>query len=239
LVIPYLERGLQCTCYRVANEFKAGPLLSSSATTSYVVSGLWSLTRPGVFYISKSDGSIEIWDLMDQSHSPSSIQSVSSRAISYMEIHQSPVSAKSRSFQQFIAAGDDEGTLHILEAPRTLTRALKNEKASVKTFFEREVRRIGYVRERKELRAVEKANFDLQIGVALAQATAQAAAHEKTVAANAAAAAQKKENGGKKEEAAVAAVPSPVDEEAEKLEQEFIRMEKEFLELEGLIPQEV
>jgi hypothetical protein len=212
-------------------------LLSSSATTAYVVFGLWSPTRPGVFYISKSDGLIEAWDLMDQSHSPSSIQSVSSRAISYMEIHQSPVSAKSRNLQQFIAAGDDEGTLHILEAPRTLTRALKNEKGFVKTFFEREVRRIGYVRERKELRMAEKAGFDLQVGVALAQAAAIATMVEKAAVEKAAAG----KPGVKKEEAVAApvVVVSAVDEEAEKAEQEFVRMEREFLELEGLIPQEI
>lgn len=80
-----------------------------------------------MFFISRTDGCVEIWDLLDRSHSPSSTQNVSSTAISCMEIHHFQTSAKTRSFHQFIAAGDDEGTLHILESPRNLTKPVKNE----------------------------------------------------------------------------------------------------------------
>ncbi|RKO93616.1 WD40-repeat-containing domain protein, partial [Blyttiomyces helicus] len=136
----------------------AGPLLSSTPSPSYLICGRWSPTRPGVFYISKADGTIEIWDLLDRSHVPTTTQNISSIAISYMAIRQ--YSGKSQLQHQFIAAGDDEGTLHILEVPRNLTKASKNEKSFVRAFFDREVRRLNYVQERKQLRAKERARFD-------------------------------------------------------------------------------
>jgi hypothetical protein len=44
---------------------QVGPLISAHCST-YMTGAKWSLTRPGVFYISKSDGTIEIWDLLDR-----------------------------------------------------------------------------------------------------------------------------------------------------------------------------
>ena len=43
-----------------------GPLLISPLSTCNLTSGEWSPTRPGVFFIGKRDGTIEIWDLIDR-----------------------------------------------------------------------------------------------------------------------------------------------------------------------------
>jgi WD40 repeat protein len=118
-----------------------GPLLSSASSNAYVICGRWSPTRPGVFYISKSDGTIEIWDLLDRSHLPTSTQNVSSCAVSYMSIHQYP----GKSGYQFVAAGDDEGTLHILEVPRNLSKPSRNEVCSTEIVVRHEAINLGYI----------------------------------------------------------------------------------------------
>ena len=46
----------------------------------------WSPTRPGVFYISKQNGSVDIWDIIDRTHAPSLSQSISSSAVTYLNI---------------------------------------------------------------------------------------------------------------------------------------------------------
>ncbi|KAJ1568341.1 WD repeat-containing protein 63 [Nowakowskiella sp. JEL0078] len=142
-----------------------GPLLSSPNSNSYLICGRWSPTRPGVFYISKADGTIEVWDLVDRSHVASCVQNVSSIAISSMSIHHY---GKFHTYHQFIAAGDDQGTLHILEVPRNLIRQTKNEKSIVRTFFDREVRRLNYVTSRKQQRARDRPRFEAAILEALA-----------------------------------------------------------------------
>ncbi|KAI9002305.1 WD40-repeat-containing domain protein [Gaertneriomyces semiglobifer] len=184
----------------------AGPLLSSAPSSASVVCGRWSPTRPGVFYISKYDGTIEVWDLLDRSHSASSVQNVSGSAISYLAVRQYP--GHSASHNQFIAVGDDEGTLHILEVPRNLTRPARNEKSFVASFFEREVRRLAYVRERRDFRAKERARFE--------QAAMEAAA-----------------GGPRPPSAAQTGLPEDQDERAEL---EYMKLERNFLEMEGLIP---
>ncbi len=41
------------------------PILSYSVPV-YLISVCWSPTRPSVFFVARSDGKIEIWDLMDK-----------------------------------------------------------------------------------------------------------------------------------------------------------------------------
>ncbi|KAJ3331023.1 WD repeat-containing protein 63 [Blyttiomyces sp. JEL0837] len=213
----------------------AGPLLSSASSSTYLISGRWSPTRPGVFFISKSDGTVEVWDLLDRSHLPTTVQNVSSVGISYMAIHQYP----GKGGYQFVAAGDDEGTLHILEIPRNLSKASKNERSIVKAFFDREVKRIHYVSDRKQFRIRERGKWE--------QSLLEAAAAQKIAAAAASGAAAPA--GAKKEEGADAAAappaatpavapaagPSGTSDDSDKLEQEYLKMERTFLELEGLL----
>ena len=61
--------------------FQSGPILASAPSPIRFTSGHWSPSRPGVFYIAKVDGSVDVWDLLDKTHEPSITQSVSPSAI--------------------------------------------------------------------------------------------------------------------------------------------------------------
>jgi hypothetical protein len=43
--------------------------------------GAWSPTRPGVIFIGRSDGGIDVWDLLDRSHEPSTSFTVAGSAV--------------------------------------------------------------------------------------------------------------------------------------------------------------
>jgi WD40 repeat protein len=42
------------------------PLISSAPSSTHYCCGAWSPTRPGVFFIGRSDGYVEIWDVLDR-----------------------------------------------------------------------------------------------------------------------------------------------------------------------------
>lgn len=65
--------------------------------------------------------------------------------------------------QQFIAIADYYGTLHILEIPWTLSHPSFNEVLSVNYYFEREVRHLEYVQQRKLIRDQEKKEMALEL----------------------------------------------------------------------------
>ncbi|KAJ3326149.1 WD repeat-containing protein 63 [Boothiomyces sp. JEL0866] len=148
-----------------------GPLLSSAQATSGVTCGKWSPTRPGVFYIGRADGMLEVWDLLDKSHSPATVQSVATSAISSIEIKQ----YAGKGSPQFIAIGDDAGTLHILETPKNLQKMTKNERVVISTYFDREIKRVSANSERKKNHVKDRAAFDAAV-LEQAQAAAKALA---------------------------------------------------------------
>lgn len=128
----------------------SGPILHSAAASVRLSSGYWSPTRPSVFYISKEDGSVDVWDLLDKTHEPSLTQSVSPAPITNIYPYQ--VTQK----QQLLAVGDNAGTLHILEIPWSLRQSTPGEMNGMANYIEREVKRRAFVVERWNFREQEK-----------------------------------------------------------------------------------
>ncbi|XP_055258158.1 dynein axonemal intermediate chain 3 isoform X2 [Moschus berezovskii] len=134
-----------------------GPLLQSCCAPKRYTSGHWSLTRPGVFYIGREDGYIDIWDLLEKTHEPAQSQNICITMIMYIKPW--TFSAK----QQFIAIADYYGTLHILEIPWTLSHPSTNEVSSISHYFEREVKHLEYVEQRRIIREQEKREMELEL----------------------------------------------------------------------------
>ncbi|NXS38255.1 WDR63 protein, partial [Pomatostomus ruficeps] len=111
-----------------------GPILQSSCSAGRYTVGQWSLTRPGVFFIGRDNGNIDIWDLLKKTHEPSHFQNISKSIITFI----SPSSASAE--QHFLAVSDDLGVLHILEICQTLCHPSSNEHANILDYFEREVK---------------------------------------------------------------------------------------------------
>ncbi|NXU72278.1 WDR63 protein, partial [Oreotrochilus melanogaster] len=111
-----------------------GPILQSNCSAGRNTAGHWSLTRPGVFFIGREDGNIEIWDLLKKTHEPSHFQSISESTITFI----SPWTASAE--KNFLAVSDDLGVLHVLEICQTLSDPSENEHATILDYFEREVK---------------------------------------------------------------------------------------------------
>ncbi|XP_036613228.1 dynein intermediate chain 3, axonemal [Trichosurus vulpecula] len=133
-----------------------GPLLQSACSAKRYTAGHWSLTRPGVFFVGKEDGYIDIWDLLEKTHEPAQSQNICITSITY--IRPWMVSTK----QQFVAIADYYGTLHILEIPWTLSRPSSSEVQSVNNYFDKEVSHLRYTEKRKEIREKERAEMQLE-----------------------------------------------------------------------------
>jgi len=73
--------------------------------------GCFSPSRPGLVFIGRTDGRLDIWDFTDQSHQETMFHQVSSSGISSIKFHEHP------SMINHLAVGDFDGILHILELP--------------------------------------------------------------------------------------------------------------------------
>mmetsp|Transcript_8856 Transcript_8856/g.20642 ORF Transcript_8856/g.20642 Transcript_8856/m.20642 type:complete len:899 (+) Transcript_8856:224-2920(+) len=130
------------------------PIFSSPAASTYLTAGKWSPTRPGMLFIARTDGGVDVWDLTDSSYTPSVALAVSATRITSMEFLPSPMKSLT---SQLLAVGDSNGNLHIFDMPRNLWRAQPNEKSLMANFIDREVNRVDYVAKRSEIRREEAA----------------------------------------------------------------------------------
>ncbi|XP_009072670.1 PREDICTED: WD repeat-containing protein 63, partial [Acanthisitta chloris] len=115
-----------------------GPILQSSCSSGRYTAGQWSLTRPGVFFIGRDDGTIDIWDLLKKTYELSHSQNISKSTITSI----SPWIASPE--QHFLVVSDDLGVLHVLEICQTLSHPSRNEHGHILDYFEREVKYLEY-----------------------------------------------------------------------------------------------
>ncbi|KAF7231836.1 WD repeat containing protein 63 [Paragonimus skrjabini miyazakii] len=127
----------------------SGPIIESGHAQKPFTGGSWSPTRPSVFFISRADGGLEVWDLLDKTHEPVMFQSVSANAVT-------KISLCNFSRRQIIAIGDVQGALQLFVVPRRLKTMLAEELNNFNAYIEREVKRREFVLMRWGLREQEK-----------------------------------------------------------------------------------
>jgi len=145
--VPHVHLSVGDWTFNLWKEGVSSPLFVSPFAPCFLTCGAWSPTRPGLLFIGRQDGGIDVWDFLDRSHEPSMSVNIASAAITQMQFQQGAGG------QQLVAVGDDQGTVHVLEVPRLLRRAANNEKSFTLNFFEREVKRVEYVQRRATVRS--------------------------------------------------------------------------------------
>ena len=93
------------------------------------VSGAFSPTRPGVYYVSKVDGSVDCYDLVRKIDEPVSSVQITSSALSCMKI------CNFRNDRHVIAIGDESGSLHVWYPNANLLSSSDKELKYMRTFF--------------------------------------------------------------------------------------------------------
>ncbi|CAL8306342.1 unnamed protein product [Lota lota] len=131
-----------------------GALMQSPCSEKRYTVGCWSQTRPAVLFVGRADGSMEVWDLLEKSHEPSEVQSITIDSITCIK----PFSSK----LHFLALSDDHGTLHVVQIPWTLYNPSSNEKTSMGKYLEKEVERLLYFMKRREMRGQEKRSMEAE-----------------------------------------------------------------------------
>ena len=133
------------------------PIFRSCSTnnTAHNTCGAFSPTRPGVIFITKTDG-IDVWDFLDLSNKPSLTLNFATSVITYMRFQH----YKHADQRQYMAFGDEkEGTFFLWEVPQNLKQAQENEEENIQNFWDREVKKCLFVIDQRELK---KEEFSIQ-----------------------------------------------------------------------------
>jgi dynein intermediate chain 2 len=117
---------------KIWSEDVKSPMISTVYSNTYLTDGCWSTSRPSVFYTSKIDGSIDVWDYALKQNDPALTVQVSTSPLQCIKIHD-------RGHMLAVTARDGSTTL--LELSESLSKMHNNEKNVYSQFLERESRR--------------------------------------------------------------------------------------------------
>eukprot|EP01084_Bolivina_argentea_P099600 179020_1 len=114
------------------------PIMSTRYESSYLTSGVWSPTRPGVFYVTKQNGELDVWDYYFKG------QFEPAYTVKISEQHKlSDVKVSLKSQGKFVGVGCEDGSVTVLELCNSLYQStnLNAEKQAMTQLFERETNR--------------------------------------------------------------------------------------------------
>ena len=131
------------------------PIFSSPQASVSLTTGCWSPTRPGMLYMARSDGSVDVWDLTDSSYRPAAQLMVAPTRITSIKFLNPTAISK----QQLLAVGDKAGNLHVFDVPRNLWRPSPAEKTLMANFIDGEVKRVDYIDQRMAFRKQQAEMF--------------------------------------------------------------------------------
>ncbi|CRK89583.1 CLUMA_CG003276, isoform A [Clunio marinus] len=141
-----------------SEDCKEGSLIWTKNRPVQLTDGCWSPIKPSLFCLSRIDGNVEVWDLLQQQDEPVLIIQVSDFSVNCVNPHESG---------KMIACGNADGTMSLVELSKSLTVSDKKDKVLLNDMFVRENKRekllAGKLREiqikRKKQQEIESAKL--------------------------------------------------------------------------------
>ena len=115
---------------KIWTEELKSPIMQTRYHSSYLTDGCWSSTRPGLFFLTRIDGFLDVWDFYYRQNECAYSQKISDSPLTSIAVN-----------QNMAAIGDAEGTVSIMSLCKPLYEIANREKEIMQTIFEREFRR--------------------------------------------------------------------------------------------------
>ncbi|KAK2503602.1 hypothetical protein MC885_021843 [Smutsia gigantea] len=135
-----------------SEESRESSIMWTKYHMAYLTDGAWSPVRPAVFFTTKMDGTLDIWDFVFKQRDPTLSLKVCDEALFCLRVQDNGC---------FIACGSQLGTTTLLKVSKGLCTLQRNEKNIASSMFERETRREKLLEARlREMRLKEKGKVD-------------------------------------------------------------------------------
>lgn len=115
---------------KIWSEEVKSPIMQTRYHQAYLTDGCWSKTRPGLFFLTRIDGFLDVWDFYYKQNERAYSQKISDSPLTSIEVH-----------NNMAAIGDAEGTVSIMQLCKPLYEKHANEKEVMQTIFDSEYKR--------------------------------------------------------------------------------------------------
>lgn len=131
-----------------SEDCKESPIIWTPHCRAALTAGGWSKSRYSVFFVTRSDGLMDAWDLLLSHSSPVVSMKISERPLTALRLDEKG---------KLAVVGDSGGKIHLVEFGENLMSTQKNDKPILSAMFERENRREKILETRmKEIRLALK-----------------------------------------------------------------------------------
>lgn len=131
-----------------SEDCKESPIMWTNYHKSLLTDGSWSPTRHSVFFTTRADGVLDVWDILQQQKQASISVKVCDAALRTIRAHEAG---------RLVAVGNQNGTTYLVEFSENLSISSKNDRALLTAMFERETRREKILEARnREIRLKQK-----------------------------------------------------------------------------------
>lgn len=130
---------------------------------AYLTDGCWSPNRPGLFYVTRKDGWMDIWDYYYRQNEVAFSHKVSDAPLTKIKINritgnilQSGGPVPKDTEGKYAAIGDTNGTVTLLELCRSLYEPQEREKEDIQKIFDREKKKETKLRDQRAEQATRE-----------------------------------------------------------------------------------
>ncbi|PVD38122.1 hypothetical protein C0Q70_00733 [Pomacea canaliculata] len=115
-----------------SEDIRESSIMWTKQYSSYLTDGCWSPVRPSVFFVTKMNGCLDVWDIIFKQSDPTLSLQVCDVPLQCLRVQE---------HGRLVACGSKDGTTTLLELSDGLYTLQRNEKNLVTNMFERETRR--------------------------------------------------------------------------------------------------
>jgi len=124
---------------RILAEDTRTPIMSTKYHNAYLTGGCWSPTRAGVFFVTRNDGVLDVWDYFYRQNEIAYSHKVCDAELSSIAI-QPGATGGGNAGGRYVAVGDVNGTVSLLELCPSLAESQSSEKQAISAMFDRELK---------------------------------------------------------------------------------------------------
>lgn len=131
-----------------------GPIMKTRYHQSYLTDGCWSPQRPGVFFVTRKDGWLDIWDYYYRQNEVAFSHKVSESPLTTIKVNNvtgtSQIGVTHYDNGKYVAVGDNEGTITLIELCKTLYEPQYQEQTTLSEIFLREKSREDHLKAQRQ-----------------------------------------------------------------------------------------
>ncbi|XP_064216038.1 dynein intermediate chain 3, ciliary isoform X2 [Tribolium castaneum] len=138
-----------------SEDCRESSIMWTSFHKALLTDGAWSPTRLSVFFTTRSDGILDVWDVLQQQKQACLGVKVCDESLKCLRTHE---------MGRLVAVGNQKGTTYLVEFSENLAMSNKNDKMLLTAMFERESKREKILEARnREIRLKLKARSALNV----------------------------------------------------------------------------